>query len=132
MISAPLLNCVGFAVELQSFDDLNSAGGSGATFGFQLLPDDPIGTFNLTLTNVVVGSRVHVEKQDGAVSFYDEIATTSSVLISLDTYAPGSSYNDLRVKVRKASSSPAYKPFETLSTAIVGSQSIYVGQILDE
>ena len=44
----------------------------------------------------------------------------------------GSNYNDLRIKVRKGSGSPTYKPFETLATAIVGAQSIFIGQIADE
>lgn len=98
---------------------------------FQRFPSDPIGAFVVTLTNVVVGSRVHVEKQDDGTSFYDGVATSSTVSVSLSAYGTGSAYNDLRIKVRKGSAT-TYKPWETLATAIVGSQSIYVSQIPDE
>lgn len=100
--------------------------------GMLSFPTDPVGAFTLTLTNVVVGSRVHVEKQSDGTSFYDELAATSTVVIPLSVYAAGSAYNDLRIKVRKASSGTTYKPWETQATAVVGSQSIYVSQIPDE
>ena len=96
------------------------------------LPTDPIGTFSLTLTNVVVGSRIHIETQGDGTALHDSVADAASETISLSAYASGSPYNALRIKVRKASSAPTYKPFETLATAIVGAQSIYVGQIADE
>lgn len=98
----------------------------------QLLPTDPIGTFSLTLTNVVVGSRVRIDKQSDGSSFYDQVAVASTVVITLSAYAPGSANNDLRIKVRKGSVAPYYKPYETLTTALSGSASIYVSQILDE
>lgn len=97
----------------------------------QSLPDDPVGTFALTLTSLVVGSAIQVESQSG-VQLYNGTADTSSKLINLQAYAGGSPLNDLRIKVRKGSASPYYQPWETLATAIVGSQSIYVSQIPDE
>ena len=102
------------------------------SIGMASWPTDPIGTFVLTLTNVVVGSRIHVEKQSDGTSYYDDVAVTSTVSISLSAYGVGSAYNDLVIKVRKASSNPSYQPWETQATAIVGSQSIYVSQIPDE
>ena len=102
------------------------------TITIERLPTEPVGTFELTLTNVVVGSRIHIEKQSDGTQFYDGVAATSTVQISLSAYASGNANNDLRIKVRKSSSGTSYKPFETLATAIVGSQSIYVGQIADE
>lgn len=108
-------------------------GGVGmSAFAVQRFPTDPIGVFTLTLTNVVPGSRVHVEKQSDGTEYYDAVAASSAVTVNLNTYAAGSPGNDLRIKVRKGTGSPTYKPFETLATAIVGSQSIYVGQITDE
>ena len=104
----------------------------GITLGVCRLPTDPIGTFSLTLTNVVVGSRIHIETQGDGTTLHDSVADATSETISLSAYASGSPYNALRIKVRKASSAPTYKPFETLATAIVGAQSIYVGQIADE
>ena len=104
----------------------------GVSLGVCRLPTDPIGTFSLTLTNVVVGSRIHIETQGDGTTLHDSVADATSETISLSAYASGSPYNALRIKVRKASSAPTYKPFETLATAIVGAQSIYVGQIPDE
>lgn len=98
----------------------------------QTIATDSIGTFALTLTNVVVGSSIQIEDQAGTTTLYNGTAATSSPLINLSAYAGGSSLNDLRIKVRKGTASPFYRPFETLTTAIVGSQSIYVAQIADE
>lgn len=98
----------------------------------QALPTDPIGTFNLTLTNVVVGSSIQVEDQLGTTTLYNGTAGSTTVNITLSAYAAGSSLNDLRIKVRKGSASPYYQPWETLTTAVVGSQSIYTAQIKDE
>lgn len=98
----------------------------------QTYATDSIGTFALTLTNVVVGSAIQIEDQAGTTTLYNGTAATSSPLINLSAYAGGSGLNDLRIKVRKASTGVTYKPFETLTTAVVGAQSIYVSQIQDE
>ena len=104
----------------------------GVALGVARLPTDPIGTFSLTLTNIVIGSRIHIEAQGDGTALHDSVADTANETINLSTYAAGSPYNALRIKVRKGTGSPTYKPFETLATAIVGAQSIYVGQIPDE
>ena len=98
---------------------------------FQRFPSDPIGTFVLTLNNVVVGSRVHVEKLSDGTQYYDALAAASTVVISFSAYSVGSAYNDLRVKVRKGSSAQKYLPFETYATAVIGSASIFVAQVPD-
>jgi len=95
------------------------------------LPTDPVGTFTITLTNVVVGSRVHIEKQSDSTEFYDSVATASTVVVNLSAYAAGNPNNNLRIKVRKGSTAPKYVPFETYATAVVGSASSYVSQIPD-
>ena len=100
--------------------------------GFAALATDPIGTFALTLTNVVVGSSIQIEDQAGTTTLYNGTAATSSPLINLSAYAGGSGLNNLRIKVRKGSAAPYYIPWETVTTALVGSQSIYVAQIPDE
>ena len=104
----------------------------GAVIGRLRLPTDPVGVCALTLTNVVIGSRIHIEAQGDGTALHDSVADTANETINLSTYAAGSPYNALRIKVRKGTGSPTYKPFETLATAIVGAQSIYVGQIPDE
>lgn len=103
-----------------------------AALSRQSLATDPIGVFALTLTNVVVGSVIQIEDQAGTTTLYNGTAVTSTPLINLSAYAGGSGLNDLRIKVRKGTASPFYRPFETLTTAVVGSQSIYVAQIADE
>jgi len=106
--------------------------GHGVSVAQQSLPGDAVGTFALTLNGVVVGSAIQIEDQAGTTTLYNGTAATSSPLINLSAYAPGSSLNDLRIKVRKGSGTPFYRPYETLTTAFVGAQSIYVSQIQDE
>ena len=84
----------------------------------------------LTLTNVVTGSRVHVSDQAGTVVHYDDIAAASTVAITQPVY--GDTRDNWRIRVRKASDSPAYQPYETLMTATAGSSSLYIAQIQDE
>ena len=102
------------------------------SYSEQKAATDPTGGFTLTLTNLVIGSSVQVETQDGTTVFHNSVTASTSLGISLSAYTLGSALNDLRIKVRKGTASPFYQPFETLTTAIVGSQSIYVAQIADE
>ena len=104
----------------------------GLSLGVSRWPTDPIGTFALELTNVVIGSRIHIETQGDGTTLHDSVADATNETISLSAYASGSAYNALRIKVRKGTGFPTYKPFETLATAVVGAKSIYVGQIADE
>ena len=115
------------------FPDTRGRWRNGGMFSLsrQSLPSDPIGTFALTLTNVVAGSAIQIESQDGTTTLHNSTAAGSTVNISLSAYAAGSNLNDLRIKVRKGSAAPYYQPYETLTTAVVGSQSIYVSQIPD-
>ena len=95
------------------------------------LPTDPIGAFSLTLTNVVIGSAIQVESSSGAV-LHNSTAAASSVVVGLSVYSAGSPLNSLVIKVRKGSAAPYYQPYRTETTAIVGSQAIYVSQIEDQ
>ena len=104
----------------------------GVSLGVFRHPTDPIGTHALTLTNVVVGSRVHIEDQAGTTTLYDQIAASSTVSPTLQVYAAGSALNNWRIRIRKASAAPYYIPYETLMTATVGASSIYVSQIPDQ
>ncbi|MDP2323080.1 MAG: hypothetical protein Q8N51_03515, partial [Gammaproteobacteria bacterium] len=88
--------------------------------------------FALTLTNLVVGSAIQIEDQLGTTTLYNGTAAGANLLVNLNAYSPGSSLNNLRIKVRKGSGSPFYQPYETLTTAFVGTQSIYVSQVQDE
>ena len=109
-----------------------SSGGAG--FSFQKGPTDAIGTFQLTLVNVASNSAYRIELQStGALvnSSSDTGTSTTVGPITLALYAPGAAGNDLRIKVRKGSAAPLYKPYETLVTAAAGSQSVYIAQIPD-
>lgn len=98
----------------------------------QLLPTDPVGVFTLTLTNVVVGSRVNIAPVAGGATLYNNLAASTTVVIPLSVYSPGNPSNDLRIRVRNASGSPTYKPYETQATAQVGAMSVFVSQVQDE
>ena len=96
------------------------------------LPSDPIGSVNLTLTNLVAGSRIHIMPQtDTTNTLYDDVAASSTETISLLVYAYGSPLNDLLIRVRKASAAQKYQPFETLSTITTAPQSVYISQVPD-
>ena len=100
-------------------------------FQRQSLPTDPIGIFALTLNNIVTGSSLQIESQDSSTVFHNSVVTGTTKSVALQVYASGSPLNALRIKVRKGSVEPFYRPYETLLSAVVGAQSIYVSQIPD-
>lgn len=94
---------------------------------------DIYGSTTLTLTNLVVGSRYRFEvAATGALAEPTAnavgVAAASDVDITLDYYAPGNSLNAVRAKVRNASSSPKYKPWETQAVLSKTPQSVFVSQ----
>lgn len=103
---------------------------AGGTVGVGRLPTDSVGTFVLTLTGLVVGSAVQIETQSGT-PIENRTATATTEVFSVPAFAVGNVSNDLLIKVRKGSAAPYYRPFETLATALVGAQSIFVNQIPD-
>jgi len=100
-------------------------------FQRQSLPTDPIGILNLTLNNIVTGSSLQIESQDGSTTLHNSVISGTTKSVTLQVYAPGSPLNALRIKVRKGSVAPFYQPYETLLTAVVVSASVYVSQIPD-
>ena len=104
----------------------------GGSYSRGRLATDSIGNFSLTLTNLVIGSRVHIQVTSTGVAVDDIVADATSETIVIPAYSPGSANNDLTIKVRKASVAPFYRPYRTQVTALVGSQSIYIEQQLDE
>ncbi len=105
---------------------------NGSSMGPLRLSTDPIGIFTLRLNNVVEGSRVRVETLSG--EFMDEYLADSSGSQdrALPLYASGNPLNSLRIKVRNASGTPAYRPFETQATAQLGVVTVFVFQEPDE
>ena len=87
-------------------------------------------THTLTLTNVVVGSSILIRDQGDTTTHYSGTAASSTVEIAVTVY--GSALDNWLIKVRKASASPTYIPWETQMTATDGASTIYVSQISDE
>jgi len=104
-----------------------------SVFDHQNLPTEPVGTTSLRFRNLVEGSRVRVETVSTQEYRLEFIASAESVQIhTVPLFSLGSPLNELRVKVRKASEAPAYKPFETQVTAQAGSVTVYIFQEPDE
>ena len=124
---------LGFPVENCVSDSINANmhGEQGGVFCIQRLPTEPIGSHTLTLTNIVIGSRIAIRDQANTTTLYDQIAAASTVTIPLPVYSLGSPLNDWRIKIRQATNAPYYQPYETLTTVAVGSSSIYVSQLPD-
>ena len=101
------------------------------SLGVCRVPTDPIGTTTITFTNVIDGSSLQIESQDGSTTLHNSVISGTTKSVTLQVYAPGSPLNALRIKVRKGSVEPFYQPYETLLPAAVGAQSIYVSQIPD-
>lgn len=111
--------------------------------GVARLPTDPIGAFTLTLKNAVRGARYVIERiSDDSLATPTASAegvvpagagtTTDLSIPGLDLFASGNSNNDLRITLRHASGSPAYKEFVTQITAQAGTVIAYCLQQLDE
>lgn len=86
-------------------------------------------TCTLTLTGVVVNSRVFIRDQANTTTHYDQIASASTIVIPVTLY--GDSRDLWAIKVRKASAAPKYQPFETQMTATPGAASLFVSQVPD-
>lgn len=102
----------------------------GVVLGKLRLPTDPVGAFVLTLINLVVGSNIRIEIASTGALIEFRAGVSATEVFTISAYAPGNASNNLRIKVRKGAAT-FYKPYETLATAVVGAQSIYVSQILD-
>jgi hypothetical protein len=114
----------------------------GNTTSIERLPTEPIGTCTLRLQNAVRGSRFVAER-----SANDSLATpngnaegvipagagtVTDLDVTLDYYAVGSPNNNLRITLRNASGTPAYKEFVTQITAQAGVVLAYCLQQSDE
>lgn len=98
----------------------------------QTLPSDPVGSMQLTLTNVVIGSAYDIEITATGDLVTSSTATASTIVLSIPVYQSGDVKNTISIKVRKGSSSPYYQPYETRAVAAIGSQSIFINQLSDE
>ena len=106
---------------------------SGTSFGVCRFTSDPVGIFTLRFRNLVEGSRVRTEVASTGETLDEFVATADAAQDhTLLLYASGNPRNDLRIKVRKASESPTYRPFESQATAQLGTVTVYVFQEPDE
>jgi hypothetical protein len=105
--------------------------GDFISFGNARFDSDPLGNCNVTLLNCVVNSRYRIEiSSTGALVNEGTIANATTV-IAVPYYVDGNAGNDLKIKVRKASSAPKYQPFETFTTASIFGSVVYVSQVPD-
>jgi hypothetical protein len=87
----------------------------------------PLDEATITLQNVVVGSRYEIYNLTSSTTLVTGTASSSTVSIT----APSSDGDYLRIRVRKASSSPKYIPFETQTQVTSGVANVWVSQVLD-
>lgn len=105
----------------------------GCSFGLFRFSTDATGVFTLRFRSLVEGSRVRVETVDTGATVDEFVATAEAIqLRTLPLYASGNANNELRIKVRHASGTPAYRPFESQTTAQLGVVTVYVFQEPDE
>lgn len=104
----------------------------GGAYRPQRLDGDPVGLCSLTLQNLVVGSRIRLEVASTGETVDDRVASSTDEVFALSLYAPGSLRNSVRIKVRNASGSPAYRPYTTQATLAAQPQVVFVFQEPDE
>lgn len=100
--------------------------------GRMRLPSESIGNFTLVLTNLVAGSAIRIEVAGSGALIEYRVAGSGVESFVIPAYAAGNPSNELRIKVRKGSEAPFYRPFTTQATAFVGSASVFVAQEPDE
>lgn len=104
--------------------------GPAPSLGVFRLPTDPMFFANLTLENIVVGSRYRITRADtGAELATGVAASTSEVVSGVPAYANPMLVN---ITVRKASGSPNYKIFDSAAYLVKAGTSAYILQQLDE
>jgi hypothetical protein len=94
------------------------------------LPTDALFAVSLTLQNVADGSRYRIEDtaDNSEVASGVQSGTGDIVISGLDYFGANRTF---RIKVRKATGSPKYQPFETQVVVGAGGGSSFVSQIPD-
>jgi len=104
--------------------------GGNRSMGTLRLPTDPLYYMELTLENIVVGSRYRITRQSTGQELASGVASSTTEVISgVPVY---SSNMLMAVTVRKASGSPNYRIFDTNVYAAKLGASAYILQQLDE
>lgn len=120
---AAVLNDTGGAVTLNisGGDTPSVRNGTGAT-------TTVTNSVNITLSGLVAGSRVYIENTTDTTVLFNEIEATTTFTDSVN-YTTDKS---LLIRVRNASGTSKYKPFETTGTLTSSGFSLVVNQLLDE
>lgn len=104
---------------------------AGLSFGVAALPTDYLFTVSLTLQNVADESRYRIEDTADDSEIASGVQSgTGDIVISGIGYAGTS--RTMRIKVRKATATPIYRPFETLAVVGATGGAAYILQSLDE
>lgn len=101
----------------------------GSANGIFRLPTDPLFYADLTLENIVVGSRYRVTRHsNGEELATGEAASATVELTGLAVYA-----NPMLVKitVRKGTTAPKYEPLDTYVNMTRGATTAYISQVPD-
>lgn len=103
----------------------------GGVFAVQRAPTDAYFYGTLTLQNVIAGSRYWVARaSDLSVVLGTGVAAGGDIeLAGLPAYANPML---MKIRIRNASGTPAYKPVETYAYLIKAGVTIYIEQQLDE
>lgn len=96
------------------------------------LSTDAVGTCAVTIQNAVVGSRYRIEVASTGTLVAEGDVATADFTENVPLYPAGNPANTLRIKIRKGTSAPFYRPFETQVVAQAAPQVAYILQQLDE
>lgn len=106
--------------------------GAGGSYSVNKLSTDAIGTCDIRIQNAVTGSRYRIEvSSTGTLAAEGDVAS-NDFTVNVPLYPAGNAANTLKVKIRKGTSSPYYRPFESQVTLSASGASTYVIQETDE
>ena len=109
--------------------EMVSLAAMGGTIGIFRLPTDPLFYTNLTLENIVVGSRYRVTR----ASTGEELATgdSASTTVNLTGLPVYSNPMLVKITVRKGTTAPKYQPLDTFVNLTRETATAYIAQISD-
>lgn len=104
----------------------------GTIVGRSRLPTDALGVCAVAIENAVVGSRYRIEVASTGALVADGDVSAANFSVNVPFYAAGNPANTLRLKIRKGTTSPFYRPFETQLVSSESGARAYILQQLDE
>lgn len=103
----------------------------GVVLARQRLASDSLGSCDVRVQNAVTNSRYRVEvSSTGALVAEGDVPSTD-FNVSVPYYPAGNTGNALKVKIRKGTSAPKYKPFESQVVVNSAGGSVWVQQEAD-